>query len=81
MIKWITLYDSVPNQESWVWNHYPAGEMWKAHVAKYGVKSIDALIEQSTKSKYHSIADMNHMSSSLEEEFAKILAQSNTWKT
>jgi len=81
MIKWITLYDSVPNQESWVWNHYPAGEMWKVHVAKYGVKSIDALIEQSTKSKYHSIGDMNHMSSSVEEEFDKILAQSNTWKT
>ena len=52
MIKWITLYGSVPNQDSWVWDHYPAGEMWKEHVAKYGVKSEK---DNKTVRVYHSV--------------------------
>ena len=59
MIKWVTLYDMVPPQDSWVWNTYPAGMIWKEYVAKHGTNSISALIDESRneQSVFHSAFD------------------------
>ena len=56
LIKWISLYDTVPKQDSWVWKHFLAGHKWKVHVAKYGTDSLRALVDM----KY-SVVD-NHFS-------------------
>ena len=49
LIKWFTLYgpEGVPRQDSWVWNHFPAGHRWKELVNQYGLNAIEAMVERS----------------------------------
>lgn len=35
--KWISLYQQVPSQDSWVWQWFPDGEYWKQVTRKHGI--------------------------------------------
>ena len=44
MLKWITLYNQIPNDSSWVWKYYPEGQTWKEGYTKYGNMTLDELL-------------------------------------
>ena len=43
LFRWIVLYDSVPSQYSWVWQHYPEGEWWKEIVRQHGTNVLNVV--------------------------------------
>ncbi|KAL7537660.1 hypothetical protein ACHAXR_007985 [Thalassiosira sp. AJA248-18] len=59
IIKWLNLYDAIPTQDSWVWKHFPAGNMWKEVVMKHGKKALHELIQRS-KPKFQPPFASNH---------------------
>jgi len=61
LLKWFTLYgsDGVPEQDSWVWRDFPAGQRWKELVGQYGEKAIDEMVKSSNP-RFHSAFALNH---------------------
>ena len=55
IIKWSALYGLVPEQHSWVWDHFPAGNKWKDLVKQNGTNTI--LEVQHSNTKFHSAFD------------------------
>ena len=63
LLKWFHLYgnEGIPPNDSWIWEHFLAGQRWKGLVNEYGVKAIDVMVTNS-KPRFHSAYDelMNH---------------------
>jgi len=38
--RWITLYNSTPPAESWVWRYYPDAAEWQEGIEKYGLERV-----------------------------------------
>ena len=44
MLKWIILYNKIPDDSSWVWKYYPDGKIWRDAYQKYGKETLDKLL-------------------------------------
>ena len=42
LYRWIHLYQMVPPQDSWVWNHYPEGMWWREAALAYNTTLLQA---------------------------------------
>lgn len=67
MIKWIGMYDEVPAQDSWVWDHFPVGQKWKEIAGVNGTNAINALVQMS-QSPLHSAFPSNYSKTTFDEE-------------
>ena len=56
LLKWFTLYgsDGVPDDNSWVWRDFPAGQRWKELVSLHKERAVDVMVQNSNP-RYHSI--------------------------
>ncbi|CAB9517175.1 expressed unknown protein [Seminavis robusta] len=41
--RWIQLYQQLPGPNSWVWRHFPHGDLWKRSVQQYGLDVMDRI--------------------------------------
>lgn len=77
LIKWISLYDMVPGQGSWVWDHFPAGRRWKELVNEHGTKAVDAMVQNSNPTFHSAFASSNHSASHSQTYGEDSLSRSN----
>ena len=49
LLKWFHSYGTkgVPESDSWVWNHFPAGDRWKQLVDRHGSNAVEEMAKQS----------------------------------
>ena len=54
LLKWFTLYgsDGVPDENSWVWRDFPAGQRWKELVGLHKERAVDVMIQDSNPRFY-----------------------------
>jgi len=43
LLKWYHLYGKAPPADSWVWNWFPEGALWRDGVAEHGDRVVEAL--------------------------------------
>ncbi|KAL7545393.1 hypothetical protein ACHAWF_008742 [Thalassiosira exigua] len=68
LLRWIHLYgrEGVPDEDSWAWRDFPAGDRWREWTREHGEGAVDAMVRAS-RPRFHSAFAGNATSIAFED--------------